>query len=139
MSIDREKQAGANTAGQSELIETLVGGKGYIKQPKVKAKDLHIGCPHCSTAALVAPMDMVIAVGFGAACVIKDDEQVYNENDNKSGDWDKYWTVQDAENEALKDPCHDWRIVKHGPMHGETFQRQGKGKWVCIESNRGFA
>ena len=40
---------------------------------------------------------------------------------------------------APMDPDHDWRIVKFGPMHGETFQRQVENNWVCIESNEGFA
>lgn len=109
----------------------------FEKVPALKIEGLNIGCPCCSTAAMVAPMDMLIAVGFGSACVTKNGELIYQEqsveNDND------YWTVKDAENEALKDPDCDWRIVKFGPLHGETFQRHGDGIWVCIESNRGFA
>ena len=99
------------------------------------AENIHIGCLNCSTAAKVAPMTMLIAVGFGSAMVTKDDEIVYDEQriDNEN-----YWTTRTAEDLALKDPDHDWRIIKVGPMHGETFQRQGVGNWVCVESNEGF-
>ena len=99
---------------------------------------IHIGCLNCSTSARIAPMDMWIAVGFGDAHVSKDDEIVYSESEALRKKR-VLWTIKRAENLARKDPDHDWRIVKYGPLHGETFQRQGKNKWVCVESNRGFA
>jgi hypothetical protein len=104
----------------------------------VEAKDLHIGCLNCSTAALKAPMDMMIAVGFGSAIVFKDGKMIYDgEADcHKTG---KAKTVKHFEMLARKSPKSDWRIQKYGPMHGETFQRQGKNNWVCVESNQGFA
>ena len=79
-------------------------------------------------------MDMTIAVGFGSANLTKDDEPIYSESNDG-----EIWTVQDAENAALKDPDHDWRIQMVGPLHGETYQRHDAGKWVCVESNKGFA
>lgn len=110
----------------------------WERLPQIAPKDLRIGCPSCSTAAMVAPMDMRICVGFGCAVVTKDGEVVHD------GEWNyedgrEPWTVQDAEDAAVADPDHDWRIVKRGPLHGETFQRHGPGKWVCVESNPGFA
>ena len=85
-----------------------------------------------------ASMKEVIAVGFGDARVTKDGETFYdgeqdwwNRNDAK--------TVGDIEKIASGDPNHDWRIVMHGPLHGETYQRQGEKNWVCVETNRGFA
>lgn len=107
-------------------------------KPQIDHKDLHIGCPHCSSAALNAPMDMVIAVGFGDAYVLRDGECVYSEQQAEN-EGEKYWTVRDAENMAASDPDHCWQIVKFGPLHGETFQRHSAENWVCIESNRGFA
>lgn len=100
------------------------------------AKDLHQGCANCTTAARIAPMEMVIAVGFGSAFVMNGDTCVYSEDRVEN---EEYWTVQDAENLAMKQPELDWRITKYGPLHGETFQRQGPGNWVCVESNEGFA
>jgi len=74
---------------------------------------------------------------YGEAYVTKDDKQIYDgEQDFQTGKWVK--TVKEIEEVAAKDPNHDWRIVKYGPLHGETFQRQD-GKWICIESNGGFA
>ena len=107
----------------------------WEKLQPIERKDLHIGCLNCSTAAMVAPMAMVIAVGFGSAFVTKDDDCIYDESSCDC----EYWTVADAERLAAEDPDHDWRIVKWGPMHGETFQRHGQNEWVCVESNEGFA
>jgi len=107
-------------------------------QPKMDQKDLKIGCPHCSTAALKAPMGMIICVGFGAAYATKDGELIYDgEDDLRNGK--EPLVVKDIEAMAAKDPDHDWRITKEGPLHGETFQRHGVENWVCIESNPGFA
>lgn len=104
----------------------------------IEAKDLHIGCLNCSTACLKAPMDMEIAVGFGMAIVTKDGKQIYDGEADYRQD-KKIKRVRYFENLARKEPKCDWRIIKNGPMHGETFQRQGKNNWVCIESNNGFA
>jgi hypothetical protein len=84
-------------------------------------------------------MDMQIAVGFGWAGVQKNRETVWSENEFCQENWDNCWTVQDAENTALKDPDNDWRIIMDGPLHGETYQRQADGEWVLIKTNIGFA
>jgi hypothetical protein len=81
---------------------------------------------------------MEIQVGFGSAFVTKDDETVWDEQCAEYHD-EKMWTVEDAEKAAVSDPDHDWRIHRHGPLHGEVFQRQGQNEWVCIESEQGFA
>jgi len=112
----------------------------WRKLPQIKPEDLHIGCLNCSTAALEAPLNMLICVGFGEAYVTKDGKEVYDgEEDSRKNDIYQVKTVGDIEKMAEKDPDHDWRVVKHGPLHGETFQRHGPNKWVCIESNPGFA
>lgn len=106
---------------------------------------IHRGCANCSTAPsrkgddeVLAPLDMLIAVGFGSASVTRDGECIYDEME-----WDRrgleLWTVRDAERRAARAPHSDWRIAKHGPMHGEVYQRQGKGRWVLISSDGGFA
>lgn len=79
-------------------------------------------------------MEMTIAVGFGFAGAFKGDECVYDEQRSE-----EYLTVADIEAMAKEEPEHDWQIRKFGPMHGEVFQRQGTGRWVCIDSNEGFA
>jgi hypothetical protein len=106
--------------------------------PPIDPKNLHVGCLNCSTARLEAPMDMPICVGFGDARVTRDGETIHD-GERAWEDGHEPWTVQDAENAAAADPDHDWRIVKYSPMHGETFQRHAPGKWVCVESNEGFA
>ena len=108
------------------------------KLKPIKPKELHIGCLTCSTACLVAPMDMLICVGFGYAHVTRDGKIIYDgEEDLRKGKTPK--TVKYFEYLAQKNPTHDWRIEKHGPLHSEVYQRQGKEKWVCVESTGGFA
>ena len=86
---------------------------------------------------IIAPMDMIISVGFGDAYVTKDGETIFNEND--VDDFSKCWTVQDAEDYASKEPNHVYKINMYAPLHGETYQRNNKGEWVLINTNRGFA
>jgi hypothetical protein len=92
----------------------------------------------------VASMDEVIATGFGIAIVQKDGEIVYS--DFEVQQWNEtheanlpYWTVRDAENEAWKDPGHEWIVDIQGPLQGRTYKRMGEDNWVLIDSNRGFA
>jgi hypothetical protein len=94
---------------------------------------------HGANPQKVAPMDMRIAVGFGSAFLSKNGKEVWDEQRVKDGDWDKMLTVAQAEKMARRDPDADWRIHKHGPLHGEVYQRQGKDNWVCIEQDNGFA
>jgi len=109
----------------------------WKKQPPLNPKEISRGCLNCSTVSLKAPMDMVIAVGFGWASVTRDGEPIYQ--DDLCEREEDYWTVADAEKQAAKDPDRDWRIETQGPLHGEVFQRHGLGEWVCIRSNLGFA
>lgn len=102
-------------------------------------------CNRCPPIPTQAPLSKVVAVGFGAAQVFRDDEFVA---DGETGIIFRHgikeriepWTLtfEDVEEMAVADPG-DWRIVLHGPLHGETYQRQGPGQWVCIERNEGFA
>lgn len=93
-------------------------------------------CMNCPPIVPVLKMNRGIGVGFGYAAVECNGEPVWMED---SHNWEDCWTVRKAENAARKKPRSDWRIVLHGPMHGETYQRQGKGRWVLVEKNEGFA
>lgn len=100
-----------------------------------------LNCRHDGDDNPLLPMDAVIAVGFGFACLMKGQECVWDEMEAmRSGkEFDDFMTVEQAEALAVADPDHDWRIVMHGPMRGATFQRQAEKQWVCVESNEGFA
>lgn len=106
-------------------------------EKKTPIKGGHGGCLNCGYVYDVAPMDMIIAVGFGFAAVTKNGKTVYDEN--RIGDEEGYWTVQKAEEEAAQDPNNDWRIIMDAPLSGRTYQRQGDMQWVLIEKNMGFA
>ena len=74
------------------------------------------------------------------AVVKKDGEIIYDEMDLADDTADtEYWTTQDAENEALKDPDHDWRIILDAPLSMREYQRQDEGKWVLVKKGPGFA
>lgn len=81
-------------------------------------------------------MDKIIAVGFGCAQVVCDGRVVIDGEHPPNDDW---VTFADAERLAVEDPDHDWRVILRGPLHGETYQRQGPEVWVCVERNEGFA
>ena len=85
-----------------------------------------------------ASMETPILVGFGKAVATKDGEVVYD-GERAYEEGANVKTLQDIETMALLDPRCDWRVVLHGPMDGETFQRQGVGIWLRIEWNAGFA
>jgi hypothetical protein len=95
-------------------------------------------CLCCPPIPAKAAMDKGIAVGFGSATVERDDVVVIDGERQwqKTGDCP---TFADAEALAVADPDHDWRVVLHGPLHGETYQRQGPGEWVLVDKNEGFA
>lgn len=118
--------------------KTKSKGENMELQPQIDKKDLHIGCLNCSTAALKAPMEMLICVGMGMAVATKDGKVIYDGEEDLHNDKEPL-AVKDIEAMAAQDPDHDWRIIKEGPLHGETFQRHGVENWVCIESNPGFA
>lgn len=94
------------------------------------------GCGMCGYQYDVAPMNMLIAVGFGVANVKKDGVIIYDENCVED---ENFWTVQDAENEAKKDPDHDWRILLDAPLSMREYQRQGENRWVLVRKGMGFA
>lgn len=111
-------------------------------QSVVEPGKAHYACPRCPPPPTQAPMDKIIAVGFGSAFVSRDGEQVLDGEqrmDREMKGEGEYVTFADAERLAVMDPDHDWRVVLHGPLHGETYQRQGAGVWLCIERNDGFA
>lgn len=74
----------------------------WTKIKPIKKDRLHIGCAVCSTAALTAPLEMIVCVGFGAAYVEKDGIEIYDgESEYKNGKEPK--TLQFFEDLAKKD------------------------------------
>ena len=103
--------------------------------------EIHHGCLNCGGTHEVAPMDMLIAVGFGSAMATKDGAVVYDEADvmHGTGDFDDLATLQQIEDMAVKDPDHDWRVDLRGPLRGREYQRHDAGHWVLIDADQGFA
>lgn len=85
----------------------------------------------------LAPMEMVISVGFGGAQVTRDDEVVWQAEHGMPED--ELWTVQDAEYSARDETPGDWRIAIIGPLAELYFQRQGEDRWVLYKKGDGFA
>jgi len=85
----------------------------------------------------VLSLDKVIAVGFGAAFVTRDGETIWQEDIR--AEWNILWTVQQAEDEAAKEPERDWRIHLIGALAEGHWQRQDVATWVMYEKGEGFA
>ena len=133
---------GSSLSSHKEPKKRKPSKKRGMKKEKPYEGALHIGCLTCSTASRDLKMDRSLSVGFGDVVVTKNGNQVYSEMEfrhaNNDPNFDKYPTAQYVEDMAVKEPDEDWRVIFHGPMHGESYQRQD-GKWVLIDSNPGFA
>ena len=112
----------------------------FEKLPPYKGT-AHQGCLNCPRPTKTLKMNRRIAVGFGFAGVIKDNEIIWSEplGYDITTEYNNLPTLMTFENMARKDPDHDWRVIMDGPLHGETYQRHGINEWVMVESNRGFA
>lgn len=113
-----------------------------VKWKKLKPLNGRINpCLCCPPIEAKACMKKIIAVGFGYAVVQKDGKIVLDgeEKTSKAKSMRGAPTFATAERMAAKDPDHDWRVVLYGPLHGESYQRQGKGSWLLVEANQGFA
>lgn len=97
---------------------------------------VHHGCLNCGGTDEVAPLDMIVAVGFGSACVTKDAQEVWSESGAEEQD---FYELSHFEALAAADPEHDWQVSIQGPLRGRTYQRHGAGHWVLVDSNEGFA
>lgn len=93
-------------------------------------------CLNCPPIEPTLSLKARIAVGFGFAALLRDSKAVWVESNQ---DWNKCLSVRAAEARARKHPRSDWRIVLDGPLHGETYQRQGRNRWVLVKKTQGFA
>jgi hypothetical protein len=84
----------------------------------------------------VLALDHVIAVGFGRAEVCHDGETVLDGEDPDREDW---LTVGDAEKAATESPDGKWTIEIDAPLWSAKWERQGPGRWACVEAGEGFA
>lgn len=106
--------------------------------PPVAPENIHHGCLCCGGTRQIAPMDMLIAVGFGSAQCTKGNDVIYSEDPNAETEED-IPTLQKFEDMAKLDPDHDWRVSLVGPLRDREYQRQGDGHWVLVSSGMGFA
>jgi len=77
------------------------------------------GCLCCPPVEQIAPMDMVIAVGFGIAQITRDGDFVYSD-----GDENDFPTLARFEEMAVADPDHDWRCQSQ--QGGDDTEAQHK-------------
>ena len=86
------------------------------------------------------PRDGVVCVGFGASGLYRDGECIID-GEERGLDDDNYLTGEECERIAAADPSHKWEIVKHGPLKGATWTREGGdiGRWIKTEETGGFA
>jgi hypothetical protein len=104
---------------------------------KTLKKNIHHGCLHCGGTDAVLPMDTKLYKGMGGWKIMRDDK-LFFEDDQFGREWEDWTELKDIERKARRDIHHDWRAVFDLPLRGGQYQRH-RGKWVLIESNRGFA
>jgi len=106
----------------------------WEKLPAIEGK--YGGCLSCGPRPSFLPLDYEIAVGFGYAALVVDGFDVWNEMDAEEG---QYMTCAQAEELAVADPDHDWRIILEAPLSSRTYQRHGLNEWALVEQGMGFA
>lgn len=112
----------------SKIMETTYTKLKPITRPS------HGGCLACPPVQAIAPMNTLIAVGFGDAHISKDGEIIF---DGERAE--EFHTLEEFEALANGDPNHDWRLVLDAPLSSREYQRQGEGQWVLIAQGEGFA
>jgi hypothetical protein len=105
----------------------------FEKLPAIRGEV--IGCLCCGGNKDVYPLDSTFAVGFGDSRITRDEDLVYSEGCRDL----EFPTLRKFEEMAASDPDHDWRLERHGPLKGGTWQRHGPGAWVLVMENDGFA
>lgn len=89
----------------------------------------------------VAPMDTIIAVGFGSAVVMHDGELVVDGEERtpkRLRDADGWIRLARVERLARRSPGGLWLLRMDAPLWSAAWQRK-RGQWVCIEAGLGFA
>lgn len=106
----------------------------WTKLPPYTGK-IHQGCLCCPPVEPAAPLDMIVAVGFGYAGVTRDGADVWHEDNNE----EDFRTLAEFEAMAKADPDHDWRVILEAPLRSREYQRHGDDQWVLVKSGMGFA
>lgn len=97
--------------------------------------DVHQSCLNCPPVRNIAPMDTLIAVGFGTAQVRRGRKVIFDEQQ----DSENFHFLSEFEEMAKLDPNHSWTVELDAPLRSRTYQRHDEGKWVLIASGEGFA
>ena len=135
--MSKGKQQTEEKGSESRPFDTVVSKPDWFIGP---LKDsIHHGCLNCGGTESILSLDTRLYNDVGGWYITKDGEHYFEEDPSSDKEWEEYKPLKDIEEEARKDPDHDWRAVFFLPLRGGTYQRHDKNKWVLIESNRGFA
>lgn len=112
-----------------------------IKPPKLKP---FIGCLNCGGSEMKHGKDSItlnlrtrLYNGFGGWTIHQDGELYFCGPVDKKINW--YPTLLTFEYAARLNPDCDWLANLDTPLRSAVYQRQGKNRWVLIETGRGFA
>ena len=134
-----EENTNPNLTEQSEgQIETRVSLPSWYIKPLDTKKIFH-GCLNCGGTEQTLDLETRLYNGFGGWDVTKDGELYFMEPAHIEKEWEEWKQLKEIEEEAKKDPNHDWRCNFNLPLRGGSYQRHDNDKWVLIESNQGFA
>lgn len=95
-----------------------------------------------------APIDMMIAVGFGSATVERDGQIIIDvsyplraRDRRLFCDRDGFIRLRKIEKyiERRRLQRSIWRVILNAPLWSATWERRGPKRWICAEAGEGFA
>lgn len=86
---------------------------------------------------ILLPLRTRLYNGMGGWTITKDGEIYFIEETKR--EYDRARTLCYIERRAKLQPECDWRAELNLPLRSETYQRQGKSKWVLVKKGQGFA
>lgn len=104
---------------------------------KTKKEHTRGGCGCCPRTGDILGIDTVLYNGFGGYHVEKDGQTYYQGDPN--GEWERFKTLAQIEEEAKKDPHVLWKVILNNPLRGAVWGRKENGEWILLETNQGFA
>lgn len=113
-------------------------GQPWETKPVVEGRTY---CITCGGGRDKSGEDFIVAVGFGSACVTAGDALIIDEQewiDTNEFDGAEV-SLALVERVAKTRPELEWLISMHGPLSGQTYQRQGDDNWALIHRDDGFA
>ena len=135
----KEKTLALKTDPSGVGVDAMVSKPNWWVNPLTSKDAIYHGCLNCGGTKQTLGMETRLYNSFGGWCITKDGKLYFQEDSQIEKDWEENKTLAEIEEEAKKEPEHDWRANFDLPLRGGSYQRHYDEGWVLIESNQGFA